>query len=133
LSIHTVPQLPSHEARIDTDPDARTCTIWYIRRELGRADYGEQRFVTYLAQLVDQAGFPRPIPCHRKGKADLFHGVCPESRFLRDAVDAWLLDYTSPPPVADALERRARTAAAAEMDEAAASLNFGRAVRGAAQ
>ena len=124
MSIHVVPpQLPSIAQRIDGDPDARTCTIWYVRRELGRIDYGDKRICSYLQKLVDQHGFPAPFPCERKGRRELETRVVPESRWIRAAVDAWLEDRT-PPDLGAALDRKARDAAAAEMDAAAGNLSL---------
>lgn len=103
------------------DPAARTCTIWYIRRELGRADYGDGRLVTYVRALVASRGFPPPLPHEKRGH--LVEEVTVNSRWLRSAVDAWLDDFL-PPEAAASVDRAQRAAAADEMDAAAFGLRL---------
>ncbi len=122
MSIHNVPhRIPRIADRLDGDPEARACTIFYIRRELGRQDYGDRRLVSYVQQLIVDHGFPPPLPAARKGRAGLSTDVCMESRWIRAAVDAWIADWL-PPDSGAALIRADKTAAAEEMDAAALHL-----------
>lgn len=127
MGVHTVPVAA---VRIDDDPETRTCTILYIRRELGRGDCGDKRLISHVQALVDEMGFPPPLPCSVKGRAGLTRAVTMNSRWIRAAVDAWLEDWTTPPPVAATLDRKAHEAAAAEMDAAAKGLRLIRGGRG---
>lgn len=109
--------------RLDADPEARACSLWYVRRALGRLDYGDDRIVAYLQQLVDGFGFPAPLPCAVKGQRGLTRAVTVSSCWIRAAVDAWLDEWT-PPGLAAALDARAMAAAASDMDARAASLQL---------
>lgn len=105
---------------LDAD-EAPTCNLNYIRRRLGRSDYSDRRMVTFVTQLVDQRGFPQPLPSMRKGM--LTGDVTQHSSWLRPAVETWL-DNFLPPEAAVALDRQAMAAAASEMDAAAAGLGL---------
>jgi hypothetical protein len=121
VTLQAVPRsLPSPAARLDADPEARSCTIYYIRRELGRFDYGDRRLVTYVQGLIDNCGFPPPWPVNHK-RNGITRAVTPESRWPRAAVDAWLDEWT-PPGLAMAIDAKAMAAAATDMDAAAAGL-----------
>lgn len=109
------------------DADEHSCTIWYIRRRLGRADYGIDRLVTYIAALIEHHGFPRAFP-RLKGK-DLVQDVSDKSRWPLAAVDQWLHDFL-PPDAGAALDAAARREAADTMDHRAAQLQLGRRVGG---
>lgn len=121
-----MPLARSRIARVDDD-DAPTCTLDYVRAALGRRDYGPQRFCTYLGLLIDDHGFPPPMPALRFDRAtkrqQLDSTVRPASRFHRAAVDAWIGD-TLPPHSTTALDREARRTAAAEMDGNAHNLKL---------
>lgn len=99
--------------------DEPTCTLWYIRRQLGRGDYGDRRMVSYVAKLISREGFPPPLPALQRN--ELTNQVTASSRWIKSAVDAWILDFL-PPANAAAVDRVAMAAAAAEMDRAAGNL-----------
>lgn len=98
-----------------------TCHLYYVRRRLGREDYGDGRLVTYITKLIDQCGFPKPLPHLAIRKAGLVEHVTNQSRWLRPAVDQWFDDFL-PPETAVALDAAAMAAAGAEMDDAARGL-----------
>jgi len=99
--------------------DEPTCTLWYIRRQLGRGDYGDRRMVTYVAKLISAEGFPPPLP--ELVRSGISREVSPKSRWIKSAVDAWILDFL-PPSNSAAVDRVAMAAAAVEMDRAAGEL-----------
>ncbi len=98
-----------------------TCTIWYVRRRLGRQDYQRIRLIRLIEQLIAQMGFPPPLPQLSAG--ELVADVTLNSAWNRPAVDAWL-DDRLPPENAAALDDQAKAAAAAEMDAAAGNLRL---------
>lgn len=104
-----------------SDNAERTCTIWYLKRELGRTDFGDARLCQYIQGLITGHGFPRPLPTFHKG--ELVGDVRTTSRWIRAAVDQWLDDFL-PPDLSDAIEAKRRAAAAADMDSAAAGLRL---------
>jgi hypothetical protein len=104
--------------RADTLP---TCDIGYVRRALGRTNGSERAFLALVQALVDERGFPKPLPDYRAGA--LIERVTRRSSFIRHAVDTWL-DNFLPPQAALALDEAARVAAAAEMDAAASNLRL---------
>jgi len=103
--------------------DEPTCNLWYIRRQLGRFEYGDRRMVSYVTRLIEQAAFPPPLPTLSTRSAELITAVTPHSRWLRVAVDAWLADFL-PPAAQVAVDRAAQAAAAAAMDHAAGQLTL---------
>lgn len=103
------------------DTEARTCTIWYVKRELGRSDFGDSRLCAYLQALIDQRGFPKPLPTFHRGQ--LTDEVRISSKWIRADVERWLHDFL-PPATTAALDRAALEAAAADMDSAAAGLRL---------
>lgn len=115
MSLHS-PMLGAIDAE---DADEPTCTLSYIRRRLGRLDFREGRMVKYLGLLIQDRGFPPPLPDMIGSRLVLT--VTPRSRWLRPAVDAWLED-TLPPDNAGQVDHVARQAAAAAMDAAAFNL-----------
>lgn len=117
----------SQSAALASADDEPTCTLWYIRRQLGRGDYGDRRMVTYVAKLITAEGFPPPLPS--MVKRNLSRQVTVGSRWIKSAVDAWILDFL-PPANAAAVDRVAMAAAAAEMDRAATSLGNLRVIDG---
>lgn len=108
-------------ARSVRDADEFTCTLWYIRRRLGHTRYSDRKIVKLVTALIEQRGFPRPLPCLKKG--ELVDAVIPASTWQRPAVDTWLDDFL-PPAATAALDAAAREAAAADMDAAAATLGL---------
>ena len=104
-----------------SDDPARTCNLWYIRRELGRDGYGIKRLSTYVTRLIEQCDFPAPLPTLRGGA--LVETVCADSRWLRVAVDSWL-DAQLPGPAAADQADAVRAAAMDEMDAAAGNLRL---------
>lgn len=111
------------------DPEARTCNLHYIRRELGQS-CSDRRMVLYLAQLIATEDFPRPLPTLVRG-GTITREVHRRSEWLREAVDAWIDGFT-PPGAAAQLDRRDRQRAAADMDSSASNLRLvaGRDVHG---
>jgi hypothetical protein len=102
----------------DIDP---TCTIWYIQRRAGITDFKSKRTVAYVTKLIEQKGFPRPLPGLNTRRAELVDEVTPRSKWQRPAVDQWFDDWL-PPATTAALDEAARAAAASEMDASAANL-----------
>jgi hypothetical protein len=98
-------------------------TIWYIRRRLGIQHFKDKRSVDYVTKLVDQRGFPRPLPTMSTRRAELTDAVTIKSRWLRPAVEQWLTDYL-PRDAAEAVEEAKRAAAAEEMRERAGELHL---------
>lgn len=125
-------------ARRSHEPDddgAATVSIYWLRRELGRQDYGNTRLVAYVGLLIEQTGFPPPLPLLKVGRRPRGAKVAPavadvllakvtlDSRWRRQAVEAWLTDFLPPGNTAQ-VETQARTAAAQQMDQAAARLRL---------
>ena len=123
MALHT---LPMSGAGDDAEP---TCHLYYIRRRLGREDYGDGRLVTYVSKLIEKAGFPKPLPHMSTRKVELIEHVTNNSRWLRPAVDQWFDDFLPPEAVA-AMDAAAMSAAASDMDEAAKTLGSLRVVGG---
>ena len=111
---------PSPRAAMALSEAGTTCTLWWIRAELGRTDCSDARFVGYVQDLVDSCGFPPPFPSKLKGQ-DLTRAVTVRSMFRRDAVQAWLDDFL-PPDCAARLDDAAHRAAAADLDARAFGL-----------
>lgn len=105
------------------DADEHSCTLWYIRRRLGRLDYGADRMVTLVTGLIGQHGFPPPLPYLRA--KELVQDVSDKASWIRSAVDQWLFDFL-PPEAGAALDAAARRQAADEMDARAANLQLGK-------
>lgn len=114
MSVH------SRVAAAEAD-DRPTCSLWYIRRELGRHDYSDRRMVGYVTALIRELGFPPPLPS--MVKKELTTSVTQHSHWLRSSVDAWLNDFL-PPANAASVDRAAQAAAATEMDAAAHGLRL---------
>ncbi|KUR80930.1 hypothetical protein [Novosphingobium sp. FSW06-99] len=112
------------------DPCATTCTLFYIRRELGQSAMSERRMIVYLRQLIAQHDFPRPLPLLLRD-GTLTTQPHRRSAWIKSAVDAWLAGFI-PPDCGATLDDQAHRAAAAEMDNAAAHLHLvgGRDYRG---
>ena len=104
------------------DPEATTCNLWYIRRELGQQRLSDARMVVYVDALIAQHGFPRPYPTMLKG-GTLYRATHTRSTWQRAAVDAWLAGWI-PPDVAATIDAAALAAAAADMDSAATNLRI---------
>lgn len=109
---------------VGEDADDHSCTIWYIRRRLGRRDYGIDRLTTLIRGLIDQYGFPPPLPYLRANT--LTQDPSDKASWIRTVVDQWLLDFL-PPEAGVALDAQARREAADEMDARAANLQLGKA------
>lgn len=98
------------------------CNLHWIGKQLGH-DGSEKNLEDYVAELIDGAGFPRPLP-HRKHGGGLSFGVSySRSQWIRAGVIKWLEDYL-PPAAAAALDDAARAEAAEEMDQAARNLTL---------
>jgi hypothetical protein len=106
-----------------------TCSILEICRRLGRDHYRSGRRVTYLNKLIEQRGFPPPLPDMSTRKRDLIADVTVNSRWIRAAVEAWF-DNFMPPEALASIDAAALAAAAAEMDDAAGMLGGLRLVGG---
>jgi hypothetical protein len=112
----------SRKQRTSIVPEGEsTVGILFIKRELGRQTYGPGRLVKYVQLLVDERGFPPPFP--EMVRDQLVDTVTEHSAWRRAPVEAWIEDQL-PPPNADAMEARAAAAAAADMDNAATSLQL---------
>lgn len=102
------------------DGDPPTCNLQWICRQLGEAGSDAAK-ITYVRGLIDDHGFPRPLPhLAHGGKISLdIHPI--RSQWIRVAVEAWLADFL-PPTATAALDAAAQRAAAADMDNAALGL-----------
>lgn len=100
---------------------APTCDLGYIRRALGKTRMSERTFISFVQALVDERGFPRPLPDYRRGA--LVDRVTRHSSFHRASVDCWLDNFV-PPEAATAQQAAASLAAATEMDAAACNLRL---------
>lgn len=119
MSFHSPISVASAAFTGTSTDDQPSCTLWYIRRQLGRGDYGDRRMVSYVCKLISAEGFPPPLPS--LVKRQLTREVNAHSRWIKSAVDAWILDFL-PPANAAAVDRVAMAAAAAAMDRAAEGL-----------
>jgi hypothetical protein len=101
----------------DDDP---TVTAPWVAKQLGHKG-SDALLEAYLQDLVDELGFPRPLP-HWKWGGGISKDIdARRSRWRREAVIAWLDDYL-PPDAALAIDAAAMADAADEMDRAAGSL-----------
>jgi hypothetical protein len=98
-----------------------TCNFRWVGKVLGHRG-SDEILVDYIDLLIDQAGFPRPLP-HRKHGGGLETGVAPRSEWIRAGVIDWLGNYL-PPSAAAALDDAAEAAAAEAMDAAASDLRL---------
>jgi hypothetical protein len=107
--------------------DKPTVTFHWLRRTVCPDGFKDGRALTYITLLIDQRGFPPPLPTMVLGRGEkpsrLVDGVCSASMWSRAAVEAWLDDQL-PPGTAAAIDRRAQAAAATEMDGAAFHLQL---------
>lgn len=102
------------------DPDGDPpVTLWHVGKRLGVGEFGADRLVNHVGQLVRDFAFPRPLPAPCKGK--VVEGVHRNSQWVRAAVDHWFAGFI-PAEAAAALDEAAQAAAAAEMDARAANL-----------
>jgi hypothetical protein len=113
----------SHAFRADLADDP--VTLWYIRRRLGIQHFKDRRSVSYITKLIEQRGFPKPLPDMSTRRAELIDGVTIRSRWLRPAVEQWLTDYL-PRDAAVAVEEARRAADFEEMAERAKHLQLPR-------
>lgn len=104
------------------DSAATTCTFGYVQGQLGQNRLSPRRMVQYLQQLVNLHGFPAPLPTIVKG-GKLTTQVHPSSKWIRNAVHAWL-DGFIPPDCAATIDHQALAAAAIDMDANAANLRL---------
>lgn len=116
MALRSIPRLRSE------DPATRTCTIHYVQRELGEGQLSDKRLCAYLRKLIAEYHFPRPLPTVVRGGA-VTADVHPRSKWIRDAVDAWLAGWI-PPDCAATLDARAMASAATDMDAAAQNLRL---------
>lgn len=117
----TPPHAPPAAAQGRADP---TCGLFDIIARLGVQRHGGRpRSVSWAARyvqaLIDDEGFPKPLPLFDRGK--LARDIRPRSRWQRAAVDAWF-DEASGPAAAAAIDAAAARDAAAAMDARAANL-----------
>ena len=118
MSVHPIRLLAAHRAD-------ETYNLWQTAALVGCRRFGKERLLSYLTALIDQHGFPRPLPAPVKKRA--VAAVHPASQWRRVAVDHWL-DGFLPPDCTAALDAQALEAAASAMDQAAAGLGKLRAV-----
>jgi len=102
------------------DADEPTCTLLWLRRQLGRQDLTPGRFVRMVEALIANSGFPPPLPSFSQSKG-LVLEVNQRSCWIRVAVEAWLQDFL-PPANACAIDAAAMREAASDLDAAAANL-----------
>lgn len=107
---------------LPADGDPPTCNLQWICKHLGH-ESSEAGQIVYVRGLIDDHGFPRPLPhLAHGGKVSLdIHAT--RSQWIRTAVGAWLADFL-PPAGAAALDAAAQREAAAEMDSAAFNLRL---------
>jgi hypothetical protein len=124
--------MPLRSPKPADDPGDTTCTLWFIRRELGQHGYSDRRMIAYVRQLIAHHDFPHPLPAMTKGGA-LSADVTARSTWVRAGVEAWIEGFL-PPDGAALVDRKARADAAASMDDAARHLRLvgGRDMRGVA-
>lgn len=116
MSLHVPFAFPGEEA-------APTVAFPWVRRALGQSGPrapSDARFAAFIETLIAELGFPRPLPHPRHG-GGIETGVTEKSCWLRAGVVDWLGDYL-PPDAAAAVDTAHASAAADEMDEAAALL-----------
>jgi hypothetical protein len=112
----------SRNFRKSVVPDGEaTVGLPFVKRELGKQTYGPGRLVKYVQLLVDECGFPPPIPEMVRDR--LVHEVTEGSAFRRAPVEAWIQDML-PPANAAAIDARALSEAADDMDAAASNLRL---------
>lgn len=106
-------------AATDAEP---CCGLNWIGKQLGHKG-SEANLEAYVSELIDRAGFPKPLP-HRKHGGGLSWDVSySRSQWIRTGVISWLGDFL-PPAAACAIDDLAREEAADEMDQAARSLTL---------
>ena len=120
MSVHAFLQPAPPDPAPPESATAPTRNIWQVARRLGVPGFGEDRLARYLAQLIADHGFPRPLPapCKRRVVA----AVHANSQWVALAVDHWF-DGFLPPDCHAALDARALDAAASQMDDAAQQLS----------
>lgn len=102
---------------------AITYNLSTISARLGTSFASEKWQVGLLTKLIENRGFPKPLPTMRG--ADIIDHILPRrSRWRRDLVDAWF-DGQAEPDALDAVALQEQRAAAARMDAAAAALSGG--------
>lgn len=95
-------------------------SLWYVAMRLGLTGRSQQWLLGHVRQLIARNGFPAPFP-HYLLDGTARQGVTLASRWLREAVDAWL-DGFLPPELADAAAAARLAADAAALDARAAQL-----------
>lgn len=119
MSVHSLLSAHPEQPRSGASRDELTYTLWQTAALVGCKRFGKERLVSYLSALIDQHGFPKPLPAPVKKRA--VAEVHPASRWRRVAVDHWL-DGFLPPDCTAALDDAALQAAAGAMDHAATNL-----------
>ncbi len=105
------------------DDEGTTCTFYWVRRQFGqgaRSRCSDNKFGAFLEDLIENEGFPRPLP-HPKHGGGIERGVTNRSQWIRAGVVEWLGDYL-PPSAATAIDAQAMRSAADDMDAAARKL-----------
>jgi hypothetical protein len=114
----------SYPSQFRIPPPPGTYDIRQIAAKLGYARRDHRALRGFVTALIDQRGFPAPLPSLARGPELLItDGVTSHSKWLAPAVDAWL-DNFLPPAAALALDAAARRAAAQDMDHAATTLRL---------
>lgn len=104
---------------IDAERDDPTYNLWQVAALLGCKHFGKDRLISYVADLVANHRFPRPLPSRYGGRT--VAETNPNSQWRRVAVDHWL-DGFLPPDCTAALDAQALEQAANDMDARAANL-----------
>lgn len=102
---------------------APTCNAHWICAQLGYTKKTDACRERYINRLIDDHGFPKPLPHEAHGGGISSEVNAKRSQWVRVAVERWLGDYL-PPDSAAALEDDEAAAAAADMDAAAENLVF---------
>lgn len=101
-------------------PVSCTYSIHDICRRLEYSG-GDRARITYVSSLIEQYGFPQPYPTFVKGKGAV-REIRATSRWPRDPVDAWFLNFD--PPASLAAEELARQRGVAELHRRAGQLTL---------
>lgn len=95
-------------ARADLKADGPSCTLWYIAMRAGRSEKSGGWLLSYVRLLHLNEGFPPPLPDYVLKTGKRKEGIHLESRWVREAVDAWFNQFLPPELVAVAEDMRQR-------------------------
>lgn len=107
-------------AHLGLDDEEPTVTFHWIKSRFRQRTMSDARFARFLAGLIAEQDFPRPLPHPRHG-GGIEYGVAYRSVWLKTGVEQWFENYL-PPAAGAAIDAAARREAASAMDAAAARL-----------